>query len=641
MGEIENQLLSHGKVKEAIVVARKDNNDKYLCAYIAAKPGETNPIDEAGLREYLSNRLPGYMVPSYFVQLDNIPLTPNGKVDRKALPEPGMKTGKNYIPPRNEIEKKLVDIWCEVLDVKKEKIGINDNFFLLGGHSLRGTLLTSMIHKGFDVLLPLAEVFMKPTILELAEVINGMAKDKYTPIEPGEKKDYYVLSSAQKRLYFLQQLTPEGTVYNMPQITPLDKITDTRKLAAAFKQLINHHESLRTSFLSIDDEPVQRVHQGVTFQLDYLEIKDVNGLQAVIDRFVNSFDLSRAPLLRAAVVEVEQGQRLLLTDMHHIIGDGVSNSIQVKDFTALYQGEELPLPRLQYKDFSQWQNSRQFIQKLTSQKKYWLREFPGDIPRLNLPGAYPKPGLNCFEGDTYAFEINMNQTMLLKQMALEQGTTIFMVMLAIFYVLLAKVSQQEDIVIGTAVAGRGHADLQQIIGMFVNMLALRNYPRANLSFLEFLGEVKQRSIKAFENQEFQFEQLLMELEINRTHSFNPLFDVVFSMDNLPAAANPLAGGRGIREIPLDKARSWEHRLDLKTSKFALSLDGIEIEGQLHMLFEYSSLIFKKKRIQGFSRYFKEIVSTILTRKDIRLKEIILTTDLFDRKINNPMVALEL
>jgi tyrocidine synthetase-3 len=645
LGEIENRLLNYPGLREVVVLVREDmKEDKYICAYFVSD----SDYGISELREYLLMALPDYMIPSYFVRLEKIPLAPNGKLDRKALPRPELKANESYTAPGNEIETKLVEIWSEVLGGNElhaaqmqTAIGIDDNFFRLGGHSLRGILLTFSIHKEFDVHLPLTEVFMNPTIRELAEVIKGMAKDKYTPIEPVEKKDYYALSSAQQRLYFLQRMTPEGTVYNIPQITSLDEITDTVKLTAAFKQLINHHESLRTSYLVIDDEPVQRIHESVPFILDYLEIKDVNGLQVLIDRFVSSFDLSCAPLLRAAVVEIEQGQRLLLTDMHHITGDGVSSGILVKDFMSLYQEEELPPLRLQYKDFSQWQNSRQVIQKLKSQKDYWLRQFPGDIPRLNLPGDYPRTGLNSFEGDTHAFEINMNQTALLKQMALEQGTTIFMVMLSIFYILLAKVSQQEDIIIGTAVTGRGHADLKKIIGMFVNMLALRNYPRGSLSFLEFLAEVKQRSIKAFENQEFPFEKLVMELDLNRNHSFNPLFEVAFSLNTLPVADIPFAGGRASREIPLDKAWNPDYQLDLKISKFALILTGNEIEGQLHMIFEYSSMIFKEERIRRFAGYFKEIVTTVLTNRDIQLKEIRLATDLFDQKINNPMVALEL
>ncbi|UCH97645.1 MAG: AMP-binding protein, partial [Candidatus Aminicenantes bacterium] len=362
-GEIENQLLKHEEIKEVVLVTKEEENgDKYLCAYIVPEDETTNEKnpDIPGLREFLSQVVPDYMIPAYFIYLDKIPLTPNGKVNRRALPEPGAPgTGENYEAPGNELEKKLAAIWSEVLNISQSSAGIHDNFFQLGGHSLKATILVSKIYKNLGVKVPLVQMFKTPTIKGLSGYIKKAAPHRYVSIEPVEKKEYYCLSSAQNRLYFLQQFDPQGMSYNLTRQVHWQKEIEIEKLEKIFKQLIFRHESLRTSFKIVEGEPVQVVYDEVDFEIEYYESgrPGHDSAEKVIRDFVRPFDLSRAPLMRAKLIKTGEKQYILLIDMHHIITDGTAQDVLIKEFITLYSpGEEkLPRLRLQYKDYAQWQ----------------------------------------------------------------------------------------------------------------------------------------------------------------------------------------------------------------------------------------------------------------------------------------------
>ncbi|MCP4218143.1 MAG: AMP-binding protein, partial [bacterium] len=334
LGEIENRLLQHGTIKEAVVLAHEDEKkDKYLCAYIVTGKTIRNKTakDFPEIKEYLAKNLPSYMLPSFFVELEKIPLTANGKVDREAMPKPGRTAEDDYIAPRTDMEKILVDTWSEVLSVDKKIIGIGADFFQLGGHSLIATILTAKLHKVLNVKVPLTVIFQCPTIRLLSEYINSAQKEKHQCIEPVEKKEYYQLSSAQKRLYLLQQMTPGSTAYNIPETisvgTEAGMELDKERLENTFIELIQRHESLRTSFEIVNEEPVQIIRDSVEFEPAYCTTAAPSaGSSPTItpgDNFVRPFDLSHAPLLRVALVDTGE-KRVLSVDMHHIISDGVS-----------------------------------------------------------------------------------------------------------------------------------------------------------------------------------------------------------------------------------------------------------------------------------------------------------------------------
>jgi acyl carrier protein len=384
LGEIENRLLMRHDITEAVVLCRADaSGDKYLCAYYIA--GQELPVPE--LREYLSNHLPEYMIPSHFVHLERIPLTPNGKLDKKALSEPGFTAGKTYTPPGNEIEEKLVGIWSEVLCRDTAYIGIDHNFFELGGHSLKATIALSRVHKEMHAHIPLTEFFKIPTIRKLAAYIQNSVRENFEPIEPAEEREYYELSPSQKRMFTLHKLYPSNPFYNITVSTTLNADPDKEEYERIFRRLIGRHESLRTSFEMRDETFLHRVHSEVDFEIEYYD----SASEDAENPFVRAFDLSKAPLMRARLVKLEAGKYLLKVDMHHIISDGTSHYILGEEFRALSEGKELAPVRAQYKDYVRWHYGIDRQIKLKRQEGYWLGEFSRIPPALNLPADYKRP----------------------------------------------------------------------------------------------------------------------------------------------------------------------------------------------------------------------------------------------------------
>ena len=658
--EIRQHLLNHEKVKEAAVILKRNKTgETFLCAYVVA-----NNTGTGQLREYLSHQLPAYMIPSYFVSMHELPLTPNGKLDRGALPEPasGKMIEEHSTAPRNQIEEKLAALWADVLGIDKNTIGIDDNFFGLGGHSLKATVLAANIHRELKVKIPLAEIFRTPFIRGLAEFIKSKARDIFLAIEPVEKKDYYLLSSAQKRLYILYRMDKESITYNMPQVIRFAGQWEKKELQGYFQGLIRRHESFRTSFHIKTTQPVQRVHDAVEFEIEYYDVQ-VTGEgnrcrweqdqsevfaggsrcftgrffqkappwspKAIIKNFIRPFDLSRAPLLRVGLIKLphtptalrghpsQEGKKdwyLLMVDMHHIISDGVSEDILVKDFLTLYDAKELTPLRLQYKDFSQWQNREKLKETLKPQQQFWLKQLTGEMPVLNLPYDYPRPAVQSFEGSTVGFILERETTNELKRLALEAGATIYMVLLALYNILLSKITWQEDIIVGTPIAGRRHADLGQIIGMFVNTLVMRNYPAGEQTFKQLLESVKKRTLETFDNQDFQFEELVEQVSVTRAPSRNPLFDVMLVLETMER--DTTAGKDSYQEFHV---QSYEYENHL--ARFDLTLYVTDTPHRLIFTFEYCTRLFKQETIQRFARYFKTAAHVVCGNPGQQLQEI--------------------
>ncbi|MCP5107454.1 MAG: amino acid adenylation domain-containing protein, partial [bacterium] len=390
LGEIENGLLSHPGIKEAVVRAGKDKDgNNYLAAYFTT----SEELEINILREFLKDILPGYMVPAYFVQMEKFPLTANGKIDKKNLPEPEgyISTGDSYQAPRSPVEELLADVWQEVLGAKK--IGINDDFFELGGHSLKAGIMTSRIHKELNVDIPLKEIFVKPTIKELSGYIINVRRqlgDNYSAIEAAEQKEYYPLSSGQRRLFIVYRVEKESIAYNVPAAFHVKGKLDRKTFEKTVRKLIDRHESLRTSFHMINNQPAQIKHNRVNFNVEYF-IRDGRAPETIMKNYIRPFDLSRAPLLRVGMITSEEDNGILILDVHHILSDALSNAVLIRDFIKLYTGEELPELPIQYKDFSEWQNKLLTSGKIMNQEKYWVERFSGSVPSLNMPTDYPRP----------------------------------------------------------------------------------------------------------------------------------------------------------------------------------------------------------------------------------------------------------
>jgi amino acid adenylation domain-containing protein len=603
LGEIESRLLNYPGVKEVVVLLRtppEETKDKYLCAYIVP----IGEISREEMREYLSTDLPGYMIPTHFIFLERIPLTPNGKTDRKLLPAPGIQEQGAAAAPGDNTEKKLQDIWAGVLGIEKGKIGIHDNFFHLGGHSLKATILAARIHKELAVKIPLAEIFMTPFIRGLAAYVKKAGKQKFFSIKPVEKKEYYILSSAQRRLFVLQQMDEQGIGYNMSSTWQVEGNLEKEKLEAVFQQLIRRHESLRTSFQVVNDEPVQRIKEKVEVEVE--EIEGTRGLaplplesaNSLIGSFIRPFDLSQAPLLRVGLIKIHKQTYILMVDMHHIISDGLSTGIIVKEFTELYGGKNLPGIRLQYKDCGEWHNRRETRELIKEQETYWLKQFAREVPVLNIPTDYLRPSVWDFAGRTLQFEMTKEETASLKSLARDRDITLFMLLLSLYTIFLNKLTGQEDIVVGTPIAGRRHADLEAIVGMFVNTLALKNTPSGKKKVNSFLEEVKENTINAFANQDYQYEDLVEKVMHHRDASRNPLFDTMFILQNLEIPTMEIPG------LKL-KPYTYEHT----TAKFDITLICTEIADHLSCTFEYNTTLFKEETIHRYVKYTKKLLSS--------------------------------
>jgi amino acid adenylation domain-containing protein len=624
-GEVEIQLEKIDFINNAAVIVMENGaGEKYLCAYAVSD----QEIDFVELKRILSKYLPDYMIPASFVQLAEIPLTPNGKVDRRALPEPEIAAGENYAAPRNRTEKRLAGVWSEVLQIDEDLLSIDTDFFDLGGHSLKATIMIAKIHKEFNVKIPLAEIFNSPTIRELAEYIkeiSGEDDDKFIVIDTVEEKEYYELASAQKRLYSLQQLEPGITSYNVPQAYLVEGHLDKTRLEEAIHSLIQRHESLRTSFHMIDKQPVQKIHEfnDIEFAVEYREIENTQEEETVTAAFIRPFELARAPLLRVALFKTGRDRHIFMVDMHHVITDGVSISLFIKEFADTYAGKKLSPPKLTYKDFSEWQNNMLKKGEIEKQADFWRNLYKGDIPVLNLPTDFERPEIRDFSGDHLGFFIDEETTAKLKQMTAETGTTLYIALLTVVYILLHKYSRQEDIVVGSPITGRRHADLQDIIGMFVNMLAMRNAPTQNKTILEFLVEVKERSLETMENQDYQFEELALTLGLQGKANRNPLFDVAFAMQNM---------GHEIDEKDHDLKVS-SYRFKYEISKFDMTFFAAEFDNKIKMEMEYSTELFKTSSAQKISEHFVEILKQVVENQKMKLGDIKISHKLLKTKSN--------
>ncbi len=592
LAEIEKRMMGLDGIAEAVVLdIAEECGNVYLAGYYVGD----RDYSDLELRERLSRELPLYMVPLYYLRLDEVPRNSNGKVDRRALPPPALQEADRYQPPATDLERRLARLWAGVLEMDEEQVGRSANFFEIGGHSLNATVLIARIHKELEVKVPMVELFRAPTIKDLAVFIDGCGAESLPPLRASERRHFYHLSPAQERLYILQLLDDTGIGYNVPSLLEVKGELDEARLQSVFRQLIRRHEALRTSFTVIEGKPAQVVRDDVEFALDAVD--------EGFDAFIRPFDLESAPLLRVAVME-EEGRRLLALDMHHLITDGVSMGILVREFLSLYSGEEsLPELSLHYKDVAHWQPD------LRQSSIFWRKSFKDRPPALELPLDFVRPQMQSFAGDTLFFDIDDPLTRSLESIAAQTGATLFMVLLAIFNLLLHRLGGQEDIVVGTPVSGRRHADMEAVVGMFVNTLPLRNAVAADAPFEQFLRQLRTGAAKALDHQDYPFERLVEELDVTRDTGRNPLFDVMFSYENFNL---PHVQASGLELIP--------RPIRSRASKFDLTLAVSRKQG-LCCSFEYCVKLFKRETILRFADYFLRIARAVVSDLQVRPREI--------------------
>lgn len=529
---------------------------------------------------------------------------------------PGIISPGAIRTPGDKVEEELVRAWGDVLKIDENSIGIDSNFFDFGGHSLKATLLVSRLHRDMEVKIPLAEVFKRPTIRQMAEYIRKAGRKDYKDYQAlgkAPEKSYYPLSSAQERMYFLQQLHPWSTAYNVTVVLAVEGEVGKGNwrvvFEKAFIELIGRHESLRTSFQLVEGEPQQIIHdlESVEFTLEYSEEYNEN---EDLSRFIRPFTLSCAPLLRVSMIKENARKHLLVIDMHHIVTDAFSMDILVKEFSAICRGYHLPGVEKQYRDFSHWQYTQLQSGQMQVQEAFWLNEFPGELPVLNMYTDFPRPAVQQFAGERVYFRLDKEASSDVYRMARETGSTIFMIFLAVFQVLLHRTTGQEDIVVGTTVAGRTHPDLERIVGLFIETLAIRSFPASRKTFGQFLEEVKKQTLAAYENGSYPFRELIKKIDRSSDMSRNPLFDVMLIVQNVDLADLQV---EGLVITPRPFYR--------KVSKLDLTLEALEVEGEILFHIEYSVSLYKRETIERLAGHFLNLVKAVVVDRGQLLGEI--------------------
>ncbi len=611
LGEIESLLTQIPFISEAVVMVTDSNQ---IVAYYISEM----PLEASGIEQRLSS-LPSYMMPSAFIHIPSVPLTAAGKVDRQKLPRPVFQAAKSVataddVQYQSDTEYKLAELWRQVLNV--ERIDRESHFFRLGGHSLTAALLLTEVHKQFNCQLQLAHIFNKPVFNEMAKWIDSQQLDVHPDVEssaiPIAPASYRApLSTAQKRLFVINQMLPNSLAYNMPGSIALKGQLDVRKLTSAVQALIVRHDTLRMSFGLDNGEPYSFIHGEVDYQVPVLMLSK-NELKQRMKQFCQPFQLSQAPLLRMEIVKTEHDEHVLLFDAHHIIWDGYSMAIFMEELCRLYNGRGLATTgNIQFTHFVQWQNEQLSLSQLAVQEQYWLDVFKDTVPLLNVPTDYSRPLEKNHSGLQYKFQLEYELAVALKEVAARTSTTMFMVLIAAFNILLSKVSMQEDIVVGTPVSGREQAEWHSVIGMFVNTLPLRNFPSGNKSFSRFLEDIKASTVKALENQWYPFEELVNQLSPNRDLSRNPMFDVMFAMQDL-----------FLNSIQLEGLTAEIRPMEEQSSKFDLTLFAQDQGNKgYEFILEYSSQLFKESTIKQFAAGFVQIVRTIVENVDIQIADI--------------------
>ncbi len=645
-GEIEHALTGHESVREAAVIVSEDaRGERRLVGYVVlSAEGVTT---SGALREYLLARLPEHLVPQAIVVLEALPLTENGKLDRRALPRPEWESASGplgTVAPRGPVEESLAGIWMDLLGI--DHAGVHDNFFQLGGHSLLAAQLMSRLRKAFQVELPLRSLFVTPTIGALArqveERLEGGGLENAGSVEPLRKVSRggeLTLSFSQQRLWFLFQLEPENTAYNIATGGKLQGPLDVEALSRSLSVLIARHESLRTTFGNQDGRPFVRVDphgppgRMATLPLNCIDLSSLEpGERARQARLIASaeaerpFELGTGPLFRALLLRSSPREHALLLTMHHIVSDGWSMGVLFKELSALYRGfatgesvvlHELPI---QYVDYADWQRRTLQGPALHRELDYW-RERLRDLTRLDLATDRPRPAVQTFRGGRRRTLLGPELSASFKDLARRAGVTPFMAFLALYQALLRKYSGQDDVVVGTPIANRNREETEGLIGFFVNNLVLRTDLSGEPSFRELLTRVREVALGAYAHQQLPFEKMVEDLSPERDMSRNPLFQVTYVHEI--SRSSPLA----FHELELSGMD-----LDLDRAHFDLSLFTYESEGSFGALFEYNRDLFDESTIDRMLRHFERLAEEAVARPDEPISGLSFLSDAERRKL---------
>jgi amino acid adenylation domain-containing protein len=611
--EVATLLRRHPMVEQAAVLAQEDNRgQKRLVGYVVPATGEN--IDAGEIRTYLAERLPDFMVPAAIVRLDSLPLGPTGKLDRRALPMPSASAYamQEYEAPVDEIERTVAAIWVDLLTV--ERVGRQDSFFALGGHSLLAMRVIARVQKQLGVVITLGHLFAHPVLADLASTLSSAARAEFPPIGLADREKRIPLSFAQKRLWLLAQMEEVSRAYHIPMAARLTGDLDVNALRRALDRLVARHEALRTTFVLSDGEPTQRIgspeeskfqltehdlrrHANPKIELEALAAEEANAL----------FNLQTGPLARGRLVRKSEDIYTLMITMHHIISDGWSMGIFCEELSALYaafkraEGDSLPELAVQYADYAIWEQKSMEGEVLRRQEEYWRRSLQHVPALLELPTDRTRPSQQDYEGEVYQLVLDQQLTAGLKEMGRRAGITLHMTLLAGWAALLARLSGQTDVVVGTPVANRQRPELEGLIGFFVNMLALPVDLSGAPTVEELLQRVREVALSSQQNQNLPFERVVEILAPQRSPAHHPLFQAAFAWQNMPEGALVLPG---VEVEPLET-------IAYRVAKFDLTLFLQEANGAIIGGLEYSTALFDPQTIQHFADYQRRLLEGML------------------------------
>ena len=643
LGEIEAVLSQYPAVREAIALVREDNpGDKRLVAYIVANSelrgghGDTDPTHSEfinHLRVFLKQKLPQYMMPSAFVLLEAMPLTPNGKIDRRSLRAPDTNTAEfesNFTGSRTPDEQLIAEIWAEVLGL--ERVGIHDNFFELGGHSLLATQAIARLREAFKIELPLRVLFESPTVASLSDCISQICsseqKQEAPPIDRALRGPELPLSFAQQRLWFLDRLQPGDPAYNIPAAVRLKGAIDLTALERSFQTIIDRHEALRTTFGAVEGRPIQLIIPEPTFALSVIDLqhfpqsqREAEAVRLAAEEAQQPFDLANWPLMRVNLLQLGDTESILLLTIHHIIADGWSLGVIVREMATLYEafctGKPSPLPELsiQYADYAVWQRNWLSGEVLEQKLAYWKQHLGDRLPVLQLPAKQPRAAVSTYRAALQPFQLSPNLSAALNKLSRQQNVTLFMTLLAALETLLYRSTNQDDMVVGTDLANRTQLETEALIGFFVNILLLRGDLGGNPTFIELLDRVREVTLKAYAHQDLPFDKLVEELRPDRSLNQTPLFQVLFVMQNMPMPALELGG---LTLTPIEQ--------DSGLAKFDLVLFVGETEQGIAGTWKYNTDLFEAAAIEQMSGRFETLLNSIVAEPETRLNNLEILTE---------------
>ena len=599
--EVENRIKSFKGIANAYVLCKTNaSGEKVICAYLKWNDGSDYPA----LRMFLSAYLSEASLPTWYLDVDSFPLTPNGKIDLKSLPDPFALDNAEVLPPVTPVEEMLQSVWAELLKLEANRIGRNSVFFQMGGHSLTALRMMSRINKKFHVELKISDIFEYPVLEQLACKIDSLKKRPLLPPNPALRQDRYPASSSQKQLYVLQNLNPESVAYNMPYVAELSGLLDLGRFNQALTNLIERHECLRASFELVQDEVFQKISDQASFELAWIE---ADGRDEAIRSFISPFDLGAAPIMRVGLWKKSESY-LLVFDSHHIITDKPSQDTLIKDFISFYTGATLPPVTIRYRDVIISDEKKSGTEKINT---YWQNEFSGELPSLNLPCDFVRPQVNHYTGARLKKQLSATTGQRLIDLAREHNSTLYNVLLSCYCILLSKLSGQEDIIVGTPVDSRYKEEMIDVVGMFVNTLPIRNRVDSRKTFRDFAEEVRNKCIGFLLNQNMNYDEFLHYVKTERDVTRNIVFDAVMAFETWDNS------GFNFGDLRVRTLQDFDPGI----SKFDLTLNINYYNEKWTLTFEYSTQLFKKETIERFFSHLENIINFVAVNPDKTIGEI--------------------